>query len=82
MTTKSKVSCSPRTRACRRTICSGNTIHIIIPFATCYLLEYVSRFATKEAAEAATDESSSDEEDEVSSVESYTDEDVAQEMEF
>ncbi len=35
--------------------------------------EYVSRYATKEAADAATDESSSDE---ISSVESFTEEDA------
>ena len=44
-------------------------------FYTTYKLhsEYVSRYATKEAADAATDESSSDE---ISSVESFTEEDA------
>jgi len=42
--------------------------------------EYVSRFATKEAAEFATDESSSD--DEMSSVESFSDDDDAPGLEL
>ena len=47
---------------------SNDNIYIVI-----FILEYVNRFATKEAADAATDESSS--EDEVSSVDSYSDDD-------
>ncbi|CAG8605300.1 17914_t:CDS:2 [Cetraspora pellucida] len=42
--------------------------------------EYVSRFATKEAADAATDESSSS--DEVSSVDTYSDEDESPDMDI
>jgi hypothetical protein len=44
-----------------------------------FILEYVSRFATKEAADAANESSS---EDEVSSVDSYSDEEEVPEMEL
>jgi ubiquitin-conjugating enzyme E2 H len=44
-----------------------------------FVLEYVSRFATKEAADAANESSS---EDEVSSVDSYSDEEEVPEMEL
>lgn len=58
----------------------------IIKFITPYFIydlffisEYVSRFATKEAADAANESSS---EDEVSSVDSYSDEEEVPEMEL
>ncbi|KAF9113537.1 Ubiquitin-conjugating enzyme E2 8 [Mortierella sp. AM989] len=62
---------------------NGEAAAMLMRDATGYELrvkEYVSRFATKEAADAATDESDSD--DDMSSVESFSDDDDAPGLEL
>ncbi len=54
------------------------TYPCIIFFVLC--VEYVARYATKEAADAAADESSSD--DDMSSIESFSDDDEAAGLEL